>query len=72
MDLALKALENPETKAVCGIKTASVHTKIISKIQEFEINEFPTDKFKTTADDSAIYIEGLYDELMNCYETAEA
>ena len=72
LDLALKALENPETKAVCGIKTASVHTKIISKIQEFEINEFPTDKFKTTADDSAIYIEGLYDELMNCYETAEA
>ena len=72
LDLALKSVENPETKAVCGIKTASVHTKIISKIQEFEINEFPTDKFKTTADDSAIYIEGLYDELMNCYETAEA
>lgn len=71
LNLALSAAENPGIKPVCSIKSACVHTKVIAEVQKAGIKDFPLNTVKENADGSAVYVEGLYDQLMQLYNNAK-
>lgn len=64
------AAGEPNARVICGIKAASVHTKVINYIGEnFAIREFPKDSVREFGE--LIYIDGLSEKLINIYDGKE-
>lgn len=50
----------------CGIRAASVHTKVINYLQNHEtVRSFPADRLVKT--DKAVYVQGLTDDMVRCW-----
>ncbi len=66
--IALSAVSGEEGQdVICGIKAASVHTRVINYIGEnFEISEFAPERVKERGE--LLYIDGLADELIAIFD----
>lgn len=67
---AVQAVKNPEIKPICGIKAASAHAKVIAEAQKSGVTDFPQERIRENAKGTGVYVEGLYEELMEMYENA--
>ncbi len=65
LDYAINNLNTNEPFVVCGIETASVHTKCIAECSKIEISTFSDDLLKN--DNNRIYVNGLYEKLLKTY-----
>jgi len=68
---AVDAVRDPSTRPVCGIEAAASHTKCIAMAQQADIVSFPSQLIKEREDGSGLYVEGLYEALIEAYEKAE-
>ena len=67
---AVNAVKDPSVKPICGIKTASAHAKVIAEAQKSGITDFAPETIRENAKGTGVYVEGLYEELMQEYENA--
>lgn len=67
---AVEAVKNPEIRPICGIRAASAHAKVIAEAQKSGITDFPQEKIRENAKGTGVYVDGLYEELMELYVNA--
>ncbi len=60
------ALAGDTNEYPCGIRAASVHTKVINYLQKQEtVRAFPADR--VVRSDKAVYVSGLVDDMVRCW-----
>lgn len=65
------AVEGVKSKAtpICTVQTALPHVKLIEELyRTTPIFDFPKDRVRSSAEQDALYVEGLYESLYNAYE----
>lgn len=67
---AVNAVKDPTVKPVCGITAASAHAKVIAQAQKSGIRDFAPETIRENAKGTGVYVEGLYEKLMEAYEKA--
>ena len=66
---AVDAVLDPSVRPICGVEAATPHALCIAEAQKSGVRDFPADRIRENEKGTGVYVEGLYEELMNAYAT---